>query len=66
MKTIKSLYCACCDREARGRQFFNQDRGYGLCKRCADRIEKCEGLEYVESCYGKKGIHHSIKGEVEA
>ena len=41
----------------KGRQFHNQDEGYGLCPSCYDYILKKEGLKYVEENYGKLGEH---------
>lgn len=60
-KPIKTLTCCCCGNEARGRQWWNRDTGYGLCNRCAEMISKKEDEETMESCYGKKGTHYSIE-----
>ena len=61
---IHTMHCACCGDITKGRQWFNQDRGYGLCARCAKWIEGRHGRDYVEDAYGKFGIHHSLIEEV--
>ena len=58
---MKRLICACCGKYTTGKQWWNQDTGYGLCKECADYIEAKEGKEYLEDCYGKRGIHFDIE-----
>jgi hypothetical protein len=57
---IRSLLCACCGGRTLGRQWWNQDTGYGVCERCADWIEKRHGREYVVDAYGEHGVHHSL------
>lgn len=61
MTNIKTLYCACCGGITKGRQWWNQDTGYGLCPRCAIWITNRHGLAYVEDAYGKFGVHHSLE-----
>lgn len=61
MKRPKRLTCHCCGESTRGRQWWNRDTGYGTCTSCADRIEKKEGAEYLESIAGIRGIHFDIK-----
>jgi hypothetical protein len=59
---ILNLRCACCGGCAPAlKQWFNQDKGYGLCKRCAEWITEKEGADYVKRCYGEAGTHHSIE-----
>jgi len=65
MTNIRTMTCACCGCRTKGRQWFNQDKGFGLCARCARWIEGRHGLAYVEDAYGKTGIHHSLDGEVQ-
>lgn len=60
MKEPQELICACCGKYTYGRQYWNQDNGYSLCKKCADWIEEKDGKEYLESCYGKRGVHFDI------
>jgi hypothetical protein len=60
---VKGLTCACCGQWTAGRQWFNQDTGYGLCRKCAEYITAKEGPEYTKSCYGIRGIHYDVEGE---
>lgn len=55
------LRCACCGGAAYGKQWYNRDKGYGICIPCADLILAKEGAEALERGYGKRGIH--FKGE---
>jgi hypothetical protein len=59
----KVLTCACCGGLTKGRQWWNQDTGYGLCSRCAQWIASRHGSETVEQDYGKFGVHHSCENE---
>ena len=61
MKGLKDLHCACCGGWTRGKQYHNQDTGYGICAPCVAWIETKEGKDYIEDYYGKYGIHHSFK-----
>ena len=54
---LKYLCCAECGAETIGRQWWNQDKGYGICDRCS------ENWGADSNIYGKKGIHHSISLE---
>jgi NMD protein affecting ribosome stability and mRNA decay len=65
MKPIRTLICSCCGQYTEGRQWWNRDNGYGLCDTCADIISRKEDEETMQSCYGKQGIHYSIKQEVQ-
>lgn len=60
MKPIRELTCCCCGQSTIGRQWWNRDTGYGLCKKCADIISIKEDSETMNSCYGEKGIHYYI------
>lgn len=56
------LICACCGGEAPARhQWYNRDKGYGVCERCFLDAVKAEGIEQAISHYGAPGIHHSLK-----
>ena len=57
MKPLESLICACCGTSCQGRQFYNQDKGFGLCPDCSDMLVDDDGLEQTEQDYGKKGIY---------
>ena len=56
-KPIK-LQCCCCGGEAWGLQWWNRDKGFGLCGKCADILATRESPEEMESNYGIKGIHY--------
>ena len=69
MKT-KLLNCCCCGGRHLGRQFHNQDTGYGLCSDCATMIAQhrpfgCNPMtqQEMERTYGVRGIHYDIQGE---
>jgi uncharacterized C2H2 Zn-finger protein len=54
------LTCAVCGDLARAeKQWFNRDRGYGLCGRCAAwlKTRKDYDPEEFESNYGREGVH---------
>jgi hypothetical protein len=65
-KRTRKLICACCGQETRGRQWWNQDTGWGICPKCARWIESIEGREHVEDCYGKQGIHWDVEQKTAA
>lgn len=58
---IKMLTCCCCGEITKGRQWWNRDKGFGLCERCAEMISKKEDEETMKSCYGIKGVHYCIE-----
>lgn len=59
-----TLRCACCGSEAgRWKQWFNQDTGYGVCRKCADQIMSRSrkyhmGPSEFRRTYGVPGIHY--------
>lgn len=53
-KPIKWMICTCCGEDYKGRQWFNQDAGYGMGDCCAKWAD-------VES-HGWAGIHYLIQG----
>lgn len=62
---LRWLACACCGSDAgHWAQWFNQDTGYGICRRCVDwsrspeRAKHWEGEENFERTYGVAGIHY--------
>ena len=60
-KPVSRKTCACCGEMTRGRQWFNRDRGFGLCPKCADwMLEHNESLEDMESSYGVRGVHYDV------
>jgi hypothetical protein len=62
-KPIENLTCCCCTNSTRGRQWWNRDIGFGLCKKCADWIvkDKRETPEGIKERYGVRGIHYAIE-----
>lgn len=63
MTEIKTLTCCCCGELTEGRQWWNRDNGFGLCKSCADRISLKEDEDTMKSCYGIKGTHYYLENE---
>ena len=61
MKNMKSLECCCCGRGTKGRQWWNRDKGYGLCPSCAEQKKGYETKEQMEFSYGYEGVHY-MKG----
>lgn len=58
---IVHLTCACCGACTHGRQWHNQDTGFGLCPECADRYEgKTPGEEFARN-YGLRGTHYATQ-----
>lgn len=56
----KALICCCCGGQAIGRQWWNRDKGYGVCVKCSKSIAKKETPEYMKECYGERGYHYDI------
>lgn len=64
-KPIRWMSCTCCGEGYRGRQWFNQDTGYGLGDCC---VEYC-GVNPAggeSDCYGVPGIHFLIPADEES
>lgn len=58
----RRLQCAVCGQTAWGRQWWNQDTGFGVCTRCGDQwsaLSKDE-LGSVERAYGPRGEYWGI------
>lgn len=60
-KPVRSLICCCCGGRIQGRQFFNQDTGFGLGDCCVEYVSK--RTEDMERTYGIAGVHYQIKPE---
>lgn len=64
LPTPRTLTCCCCGGTSRGRQWFNQDMGYGLCPSCGDWIPSRPGHQMtaddMERTYGKRGVHWDV------
>lgn len=59
-KPIKVLRCCCCGDFTQGRQWHNRDKGYGLCEKCADWLDKFEDEETMKEHYGIRGVHYAV------
>ena len=58
---IRRLTCACCGAATFGRQWHNQDTGYGVCVPCVEEfISKRETPEEIERLYGARGVHWGL------
>lgn len=57
-KPAKRLRCCCCGGEAYGRQFHNQDLGYGLGACCVSFVTP--RIEDMARTYGIEGIHFKL------
>lgn len=55
---VVRLRCCCCGGDTTGRQWFNQDTGYGLGACCVDFVAK--GTEDMERTYGVRGEHYDL------
>lgn len=58
-KPIRELACTCCGGTTRGRQWWNRDKGYGLCLRCIAFVAKGETPESMRESYGVRGVHYA-------
>jgi hypothetical protein len=52
---LRRLTCCCCGGSIMGRQWHNQDTGYGLGPCCYEFCKK--RTEDMERTYGKVGVH---------
>lgn len=60
---IKKLRCCICGQDAKGRQWWNRDNGYGICGRCAvEEAATLSNREMIQS-YGKVNIHYYLNKE---
>lgn len=59
-KRPKRMLCTCCGQVYVGRQWWNQDCGYGLGDCCVVHC-KVDPNGGESSCYGVPGIHFLIK-----
>lgn len=59
----RGMICTCCGGYTRGRQWHNQDTGYGLCMSCIDYCGRhyTSAYEY-QSVYGLRGAHYDLGG----
>lgn len=54
----RSLHCCCCGGYFTGRQFHNQDTGYGLGDCCVEYVKG--RVEDSEHTYGQRGVHFDL------
>lgn len=59
---VKHLICCCCGKHSKGRQWRNQDIGFGLGSCCADYVSS--RVDDVDAIYGRRGVHYDLKEEV--
>lgn len=60
-RPIRRLTCCVCGATTRGRQWWNRDSGFGVCRRCFAQ-EAAKDLAEARRLYGEAGVHHSIAG----
>lgn len=58
---IKTLRCCCCGESTRGRQFDNQDIGFGLGSCCVGYVTQRE--TEMERTYGIDGVHYNVSDQ---
>ena len=58
-KPVRSMTCCCCGAYIKGRQFHNQDTGFGLGDCCVEFVSK--RTEDVERTYGVPGVHYRLE-----
>ena len=58
LEHVRRLLCCCCGAEFKGRQFANQDTGWGLGDCCVERVSA--HVEDMERTYGISGIHYNV------
>jgi len=63
----KRLRCSVCGQAAWGRQWWNQDTGYGVCARCGDEWPAASKGELgdVERTFGTRGIYWDVDRTME-
>jgi hypothetical protein len=57
---VENLRCCVCGGSARGRQWFNRDEGYGICRKCVDYVAQKQTEDEIYQNYGVEGIHYNI------
>lgn len=56
---VPRLKCCCCGERFEGRQFHDQDTGWGLGDCCVEIVKPHAGEE-LESTYGVPGVHYKL------
>lgn len=62
---IRRLKCSCCGEQTQGRQWHDQDVGWGLCPDCIPLILKNCSEEELQSMYGERGVHFDLPNTTE-
>lgn len=55
-RPVRTLLCCCCGSYTKGRQFHNQDTGFGLGTCCVDFVKA--RVPDMERTYGVEGVHY--------
>lgn len=55
------LTCCCCGASLIGRQWWNRDAGFGICRACIGIEERRQSPEEIRSCYGVEGVHYRVQ-----
>ena len=58
---IVILTCDCCKVNTHGRQWWNRNKGIGICSSCAKELAQVEPYDYMHGCYGIPNIHYFLK-----
>lgn len=61
-KPIETLRCCCCCGDTEGRQFHNQDTGFGLGACCVEPVKP--RVEDMARTYGIEGVHYKLDPEI--
>jgi hypothetical protein len=59
-KRVMILICECCGAPTLGRQWWNRDKGHGVCNNCALKKSKYLTPATMRDYYGEQGIHYLI------
>lgn len=67
MTKPKRLICSCCNSSCIGRQWFNRDKGFGICKKCSmpnvqNTFGRPDSNEEIKQRFGIRGHHFDIPG----
>ena len=58
---VKTLECCCCGESTRGRQWWNRDTGYGICRKCIAWLRERNTPEAeITDLYGQEGVHFDV------
>lgn len=68
MKPPQTLICCSCGCETLGRQWYNRDKGFGICTDCAksqgaflaDQYGSQAGIQLMKEGYGLDGVHYTM------